>query len=163
MTIEDELRVEIVETLRKRKKEDIKEIIDCVMATPLKKGEMLKADGITTFSQLMAKDANMDTATRIILAQTARAMNGDVKSAEFLFRYGGYTPAIDQKITLELPQIVDDISAPDTRDILTSAVSKDTIHLPPASNLRIGTQPEPKERPAPKKRGRKPKAVEKDD
>lgn len=161
MTIEDELRVEIVDTLRKRKKEDIKEIIDCVMATPLKKGEMLKADGVTSFSQLMRADANMDTATRIILAQTARAMNGDVKSAEFLFKYGGYTPTIDQRITLELPQIIDDVSTNDARDILTSAVSKEAIHLPP-SPVPALAQPV-KEDKAPKKRGRKPKAVEKDD
>lgn len=147
MTLEDELRVEIVDTLRKRKKDDIRDIIEYVMATPLKTGgNMMQANGTTSFSQLMSEGANMDTATRIILAQTARAMNGDVKSAEFLFKYGGYTPVVDQRITLELPQIIDDVSVDRTRDILTSSVSKDTILIPPASEPAL----EPPKEDAPK-------------
>lgn len=137
MSLENDLRVEIMSTLQRRRKDDIRAIIEAVMAMPIEKGEITQVDGKKAMTEM--KSANTDVITRIILTQAVRALNGDVKSSEFLFKYAGYTPATDQRVTLELPQIIDDVSAPTTSSFLTSAVPKDSIRSAPD----IGTLPEP--------------------
>ncbi len=125
MSLESDLRVEIMDTLQRRRKDDVKAIIEAVMAMPLEKGEVTQVDGRRAMTEM--KSANTDVVTRIVLVQAARASNGDVKSAEFLFKYAGYTPSTDQRVTLELPQIIDDVSAPTTSSFLTSAIPKDSL------------------------------------
>ena len=38
---------------------------------------------------------------------------GDLKSAEFLMKYGGYTPPAETEVTMDLPRIIDDFGTDD--------------------------------------------------
>lgn len=156
MSLENDLRVEIMGTLQRRRKDDVRAIIEAVMAMPLEKGEITQVDGKKAMTEM--KSANTDVITRIVLVQAARASNGDVKSAEFLFKYAGYTPATDQRVTLELPQIIDDVSAPTTSSFLTSAVPKDSIRPAPDIEVLPGPAPDTSDIiPAQSKKSRKKK------
>lgn len=93
--------------IEKRQKRDAKMIIRMIMESPLKEGEVVMPDGQMSIAELSQK--NLDVQTRIILTMAGQAASGDSKSAEFLFKYGGYTPPVEQNVTVNLPRIVNDI------------------------------------------------------
>lgn len=94
---------------KKRRKRDLKELIEVILETPLKKkGEVAFADGDISLEQLSKE--NTDVQTRIIMAIARNAASGDVKSAEFLMRFSGKEPPRQQHLTMELPTIIDDMT-----------------------------------------------------
>ena len=103
---------EIRKHMDKRIKRDMKELIHLVLESPLRDGEVVEADGEMSMETLSKK--NTDVRTRIIMQMSFQASSGDPKSAEFLFKYGGYTPAVEQNVTLNIPQIIDDMTLPYT-------------------------------------------------
>lgn len=94
---------------KRRRKRDLRELIDVILETPLKKkGDIMFADGEISLEQLSKE--NTDVQTRIIMAIARNAAGGDVKSAEFLMRFAGKEPPRQQHLTMELPTIIDDMT-----------------------------------------------------
>lgn len=94
---------------KKRRKRDLKELIEVILETPLKKkGDVMFADGEVSLEQLSKE--NTDVQTRIVMAIARNAAGGDVKSAEFLMRFSGKEPPRQQHLTMELPTIIDDMT-----------------------------------------------------
>lgn len=102
----------VVKTIKKRRKSDLKEVIRSVLVSPtLDDGDVELVDGSKPIGAYL--DSNIDVMTRIVIRQALAAGNGDVKSAEFLMKYGAYTPAQETNLNV-IPMIVDDIPLPVT-------------------------------------------------
>lgn len=107
--------VEAVDRVRKKRaKRDTKILIRAIMETPLRKGETVEVDGSIPIETLAKQ--NTDVQTRMLLKIAGQAANGDIKAADFLMKYGGYTPPVEQNITLNVPRIVDDIKELEEED-----------------------------------------------
>lgn len=94
---------------RQRKAIDMKRLIRLALDSPLKDGKVHEIDGRTPLMSF--KQKNTDVKTRMIISIAGDAMKGDHKAAEFLMKYGGFEPPKEQNVTVELPTIVDDITA----------------------------------------------------
>lgn len=89
--------------------EDLSNIIAMVLQSPIRANAVVKkADGTTSMEEL--SNSNTDVQTRIITQMAYNACKGDVKAAEFVLKYGGYEPPTKQEISLDVPQIIDDMS-----------------------------------------------------
>lgn len=107
--MEEQKVVAVVDKVRKKRaKRDSKILIRAIMESPLRKGEVFEVDGDTPI-EVVAKQ-NTDVQTRMLLKIAGLAAQGDIKAADFLMKYGGYTPPVEQNVTLNIPRIVDDIS-----------------------------------------------------
>ena len=104
---EDAVVAAVDKVRKKRAKRDSKILIRAIMETPLKKGEVYEVDGETPM-EVIARQ-NTDIQTRMLLKIAGQAANGDIKAADFLMKYGGYTPPVEQNITMKVPVIVDDL------------------------------------------------------
>lgn len=98
---------QIQNIIAKRQRRDAKMLIRMVMQTPLKDGPVAEVDGKMSIAALSKE--NLDVQTRIMLTMAGQASSGDVKAAEFLMKYGGYTPPVEQNVTVNLPRIINDI------------------------------------------------------
>lgn len=109
----DKFEQMVVREVKRRRKSDLKEVIRCVLTCPtLSSDDVELVDGSKPIQEYL--DANIDVMTRIVIRHALAAGNGDVKAAEFLMKYGAYTPT--QEVSLNLvPVIVDDIPLPDTK------------------------------------------------
>lgn len=97
-----------IEAVKKRRaNRDMKLLIRSIMDSPLKKGDIIDVDGDTPIEQIARQ--NTDVQTRMLLQIAAQATRGDIKAADFLMKYGGYTPPAEQNVTVNVPRIVDDI------------------------------------------------------
>ena len=74
----------------------------------MKEGPKYEVDGDTPMSAIAKK--NTDVQTRMFMQIAGQALTGDIKSAQFLMKYGGLEPEEKRSITVELPQFIDDIS-----------------------------------------------------
>lgn len=100
---------EVKKVMKSRHKQDLKEIINLVLSSPLKdKGEITQVDGDMSLESL--SKMNTDVQTRIVMQIAKDAATGEVKSAEFLMKYAGKEPPKQQQITMELPTIIDDMT-----------------------------------------------------
>lgn len=92
-----------------RRKQDLQDVIDIIMHSPLKKGDVLKLspDSPIPLSELKGKNIEMQTA--MVLSMASGAVGGDVKKAEWLCKYGGYEPVKESKVQVESVTFVDDI------------------------------------------------------
>ena len=97
---------------RKRSRADLQKIIGLVLDSPLNDGEMEEVKGDISVQTLATM--NTDLKSRIILRMALGAANGDLKSAEFLMKYGGYTPPAETEVTMDVSRIIDDIGTDDT-------------------------------------------------
>ena len=97
---------------RKRSRADLQKIIGLVLDSPLNDGEMEEVKGDISVQTLATM--NTDLKSRIILRMALGAANGDLKSAKFLMKYGGYTPPAETEVTMDVPRIIDDIGTDDT-------------------------------------------------
>lgn len=88
---------------------DMKRLIRLALDSPLKEGRQYELDGRTPLASF--KQKNTDVKTRMVISIATDAMKGDHKAAEFLMKYGGFEPPKEQNVTVELPTIVDDITA----------------------------------------------------
>lgn len=94
---------------RAREATDMRRLIRAALDSPIQDGKQYELDGKTAFSSYKKK--NTDVKTRMILSIAVDAMKGDRQAAEFLMKYGGFEPPKEQNVTVELPTIVDDITA----------------------------------------------------
>lgn len=106
--VEESKVVAAVDKVRKkRSRRDSKILIRAILESPLRKGEVYEVDGSTPI-EIISKQ-NTDVQTRMFLKIAGQAVQGDTKAAELLLKYGGYTPPVEQNITMKLPVIVDDL------------------------------------------------------
>lgn len=92
---------------RKSDKTEIKELIQEILDSPIKKSPIVEVDGLRDISSF--KNANTDVKTRILLQIAMSAMKGDKASAEFLMKYGGFEPAKEAKVTIDTPTFIEDM------------------------------------------------------
>ena len=109
---EDEFNAEVDRTRRRRSRADMQKIINLVMDSPLNDAPTEEIDGRTAVKVLATK--NTDLKARVILQMAVNAALGDLKSAEFLMKYGGYTPPAETEVTMDLPRIIDDFGTEET-------------------------------------------------
>lgn len=99
----------IEKELAKRKEQDFQEIVALVLKSPIRRDVPIEyADGSISMDELSRM--NTDVQTRIISQMAYNAGMGDVKAAQFLMDYGGLKPVQKQEITLDVPQLVDDMT-----------------------------------------------------
>lgn len=106
-----------------RRKQDLQDVIDIIMHSPLKKGDVLKLspDSPIPLSELKGKNIEMQTA--MVLSMASGAVGGDVKKAEWLCKYGGYEPVKESKVQVESVTFVDDI--PTNLQAIAASVAMD--------------------------------------
>lgn len=104
---DEDFQIDLDRARRKRSRADLQKIIGLVLDSPLNEGEMEEIRGDISVQTLATM--NTDLKSRIILRMALGAANGDLKSAEFLMKYGGYTPPTESEVTMDVPRIIDDI------------------------------------------------------
>lgn len=104
---DEDFQIDLDRARRKRSRADLQKIIGLVLDSPLNEGEMEEIRGDISVQTLATM--NTDLKSRIILRMALGAANGDLKSAEFLMKYGGYTPPSESEVTMDVPRIIDDI------------------------------------------------------
>lgn len=94
-------------------RQDIQRLIRLVLDAPVYKTKGRKPNPVVELEGDMSiediKGKNTTVATRILTVQALQAVNGELKSAEFLMKYGGLEPVKEQTVTLETPTFVDDL------------------------------------------------------
>lgn len=85
----------------KRKKAQMRETLQTLLAMPLNKKKCYDVEEIETFAQLKGKTVDVETA--ILLRQIQRALAGDLPSAEFVRDTSGQKPTNDVNIEGALP------------------------------------------------------------
>lgn len=83
---------EVREVKKSRQKQDLKDLIQLVMESPVNSSDpnFVQADGNLSIEALASM--NKDGQTAVIVNLIQLAARGNVKAAELLFKYGGYTP-----------------------------------------------------------------------
>ena len=83
--------------VRKRKKE-IRELTESMLAMPLKSGKVYSVDQIKNLAAVKGKNLTVEEA--ILLKQVMRALSGSESAAKFVLELAGYQP--ETKITAEV-------------------------------------------------------------
>lgn len=118
-----ETDAEVKKIMNSRRNQDLKEVINLVLNSPLKnKGEIIQADGVISLEEL--SKSNTDVQTRIIMQMAKDAAIGEVRSAEFLMKYAGKEPPKQQQITMDLPTIIDDMTYRTTPVVASAFAAK---------------------------------------
>ena len=112
----------------KRRKRDAKMMIRTIMESPLKDGDVVMPDGKMSIEFLSKQ--NLDVQTRIYLTMAGLASSGDPKAAEFLMKYGGYTPPVEQNVTVNIPRIVNDLEFKQEEELEALEAAYDVIEPP---------------------------------
>lgn len=92
---------------RRNSRRDMQQLITMVLDSPLGPGNVDVVDGTKPISAY--EKANTDVKTRIILQYALDAMHGNIKAADFLFKYGGYEPVHEANVSLDTPTFIEDI------------------------------------------------------
>lgn len=98
---------DIRDTEKKRSRRDLQNIINAVLVSPIRAGDVMEADGDVDFAAV--KKSNTTVLTRIVMELAYGAMKGDEKKAKILFDYAGLAPVKEKQISVDLPQFVDDM------------------------------------------------------
>lgn len=85
---------------KRRERKAMRELIDLIMNTPMKPGEIDEEIG----SLAEAKNKNLTVDQMIVLAQVKQALAGNVRSAEFLRDTLGEKPTDKQEITATIKE-----------------------------------------------------------
>lgn len=110
LTEDEQISKDVARIKRANEKRDMQRLIQLVLASPMKDGEMKKVDGEASIESF--KKANTDMQSRIIINTAIDAATGDAKAREFLFKYGGFEPIKEQSISVDRPIIIDDMTLP---------------------------------------------------
>ena len=92
---------------RNRDTFDSQKLIRDILASPSDDGPVADPSSGITFKKLV--NMNVDMQTRIVMRMALQAASGDVKSAEFLFKYGGLEPPKERTMEIQTPTFIDDI------------------------------------------------------
>lgn len=79
------------------------------MHSPLSEGEVQQLTEDSKIPLNKIKRMNVDAQTAMTTRMVVSAIGGDVKSAEWVCKYGGLTPVIKSEVTMNVPTFVDDI------------------------------------------------------
>lgn len=105
--MDKEFEDKMVKTLKKRRKADLKNVIDFALKCPTKDaGDVVEIDGSLPIKDYL--DKNIDMLSYIVLRLTSAAAGGDTKATELLFKYGGMQPPTEVEHTI-LPTFIEDI------------------------------------------------------
>lgn len=98
----------------KRRKKAMKEVLGILLDMPMKAGKAADVESIKNFAALRGRNITVNEA--ILISQIQRAIQGDVKSAEFVRDTSGQRPIEDINMSgsVGLVQIIDDV--PDEGD-----------------------------------------------
>lgn len=104
------LQEDVERILDKRRRKDMKDMIQIIMNSPVKNdgSDVVTPDGSMSLADLKGK--NITVMTGIIVAHAVQAAQGDTKSFDLLGKYGGYTPVVEQHVTMDVPKIIDDVT-----------------------------------------------------
>lgn len=91
-------------------REDMKRLIRLFMNTPLKNMPTVDPEKATCIESYNKQ--NTDVKTAMTLAVIKGAIKGDLKCAEFLMKYGGFELPKEANITVDTPNIINDMGAP---------------------------------------------------
>lgn len=120
----DELEAKVKSVLARRRDSDLRTVIRSVLSCPTVSSDpVVEVDGSKPVMDYL--NANIDLMTRIVVRIGLSAGNGDVKSAEFLAKYGAYTPAQETRITV-MPTIIDDLGPSEIDITPQGRISEDT-------------------------------------
>lgn len=119
--------------MRQLTRKDVQRIIGLMMASPMTKGDVQEFDGIKPFLEMTEK-GNLTLGSKILANIAKQAHNGDVKSAELLLKYGGFTPAVETQVEVTLPTFVDDVTI--ERNITDEVVAEEPKVLSPPNEIK---------------------------
>lgn len=105
---------------------DMQRLIRTVMESPIHKGDEFEVAEGNCIDDYEGK--NVSIQARIIINSAIKAANGDDKSREFLFKYGGFEPVKEQHVTTEIPTFVNDMGAPEPLPV-TEDESEDPVEI----------------------------------
>ena len=88
-----------------KKKREMREAIEILLAMPLEKKTVKELEDITSFKGL--KDKNLTVNDAIIVKQVQRALKGDLNAVTFLRDTSGQKPKDDMAVDLKLPVFFD--------------------------------------------------------
>lgn len=106
-----------------RRKQDLQDVIDIIMHSPLKKGDVLRLSTESPIPLSELKGKNIEMQTAMVLSMASGAVGGDVKKAEWLCKYGGYEPVKESKVQVESVTFIDDI--PTNLQAIAASVAMD--------------------------------------
>lgn len=90
-------------------KKQLKELAEFLFTLPVKNGAVIDVEDVKSYAEL--KNANIDVATAMILAQCEKAINGDTRAVEFLRDTAGQKPSNELDVKDFKPVVlVNDIS-----------------------------------------------------
>lgn len=103
--------VESVKASRQNK--DMRDLIGLVLESPINSSDAQLAEVDGNYSIQSFKNKNTDVRTRILFAISMKAMQGDIKAAEFLMKYGGFEPPKEHNIDIKTPVFINDLTDED--------------------------------------------------
>ena len=92
-----------------RRRQDLQDVIDLIMHSPLKKGEIIRLSAENPIPLSSLKGENVEAQTAMALSMMSGAIGGDVKKADWVCKYGGYEPVKETKLQIDSVTFVDDI------------------------------------------------------
>ena len=106
---------------KERRQFALRDIIETVLASPLKTGKVIKLSKDSPIPLRELKGANVEMQVAMVLSIASEAAGGDIKAADWLCKYAGLEPAKETKVEVESVTFIDDI--PST-DVVAAAVAK---------------------------------------
>lgn len=88
----------------KRRKNQMKETLELLLAMPLNNKKCHEIEEIQNFAQLKGKNVTVEAA--IMIKQIQRALAGDLPSAEFIRDTSGQKPTNDLNVSGALPVVI---------------------------------------------------------
>ena len=113
---------ELDKIIARRSRRDLQNLINAVLESPLKRGEVEEVDGARSLKSY--ETCNTTVMTRIVIQMALDAMKGDDKKAKLLFDYAGLMPVKEQSMSLELPQFVNDMGSDEEDEIPADIVGQ---------------------------------------
>lgn len=101
---------------REQRQFALREIIETVMTSPIKKGEVIRLSKENPVPLKDLKGQNVEMQVAMVLSIASEAAGGDIKAADWLCKYAGLEPAKETKVEVESVTFVDDI--PDTEPVI---------------------------------------------
>ena len=99
----------------------LREIIETIMTSPIRKGEVIRLSKENPIPLKDLKGANVEMQVAMCLSIASEAAGGDIKAADWLCKYAGLEPAKETKVEVESVTFIDDIPK---ADAVAAAITK---------------------------------------